>query len=208
MTLLDRKPSWPTLLVTSALLLAACAGQADIRQTGTPPINPSVDSVALAFNPGDGSLWKADRSGLSRLAASGQAWESISTPATQASGLTAVAINPGDTDELYVSGLGIGVLKSTDSGRSWSDVNNGLASNDATALAMHSFRFGTLYVWLKDMGIFRTEDGGTTWVRMPDPGPPDRAVRGLVHSNLPGSMNTGWLYASTLTDAYLSMDCF
>jgi hypothetical protein len=73
---------------------------------------------------------------------------------------------------------------------------------------MHSFRYATLYVWLKDIGIFRTEDSGTHWARMPDQGPPDTAVRGLAHSNLPGSMNTGWLYAATPSGAFLSMDCF
>lgn len=221
--MLRNKLKWLIVLLLVSLVLTACVGGTASTPTAvvvppTPPVSltapqpdliPPVSSegaTGLAFNPADGSLLKADSAGLFRLPAAGQAWEAIQTPAT--SGLTGVAINPDDPATLYVSGAGLGVLKSTDDGQSWSEINDGLVSEDVTTLAMHSFRYATLYVWLKDIGIFRTEDSGAHWARMPDQGPPDTAVRGLAHSTLPGSMNTGWLYASTPSGAYLSMDCF
>jgi len=214
-----------SVLLVLALSLAACAGSAPAVPTTIitptiPPLNLTapgpvltpaaslIGATGLAFNAADGSLLKADPAGLFRLPADGQAWEAIQTPATRYAGLTGVAINPDDPATLYLSGSGLGVLKSTDGGQTWSEINDGLASQDVTTLAMHSFRYATLYVWLKDIGIFRTEDSGVHWARMPDQGPPDTAVRGLAHSTLPGSMNTGWLYASTPSGAYLSMDCF
>jgi len=213
------------VLLLVSLALTACAGGTTAAPTAiivptVPPLNltapgpyptlsiSSQGATGLAFNPTDGSLLKADPAGLFRLPADGQAWEAIQTPATRYAGLTGVAINPDDPATLYLSGSGLGVLKSTDGGQTWSEINDGLVSQDVTTLAMHSFRYATLYVWLKDIGIFRTEDSGVHWARMPDQGPPDTAVRGLAHSTLPGSMNTGWLYASTPSGAYLSMDCF
>jgi hypothetical protein len=74
-------------------------------------------------------------------------------------------------------------MRSDDGGANWQEINSGLPSRDVTALALHSFQRETLFAWLKDEGIYRTEDGG-------------------------GSMNTGWLYAATPSGAYLSIDCF
>ena len=189
------------LLLLSLLLLTACSSKAP---TASHAFQLS-DSVALAYDPSDGSLLKADRNGLSRWRASGK-WESVNTP--QTAGLSGVAVNPDQLGMIYISGPGLGVLRSDDSGKNWHTLNTSLPSLDVTALALHSFRRQTLYVWLKDIGIYRTEDSGAHWARMPDQGPPDTDVRGLTHSTLPGSMNTGWLYAATPSGAYLSMDCF
>ena len=179
-----------TLLLACAALLAA-------------PLTAS-ESVALAFNPADDSLFLADRNGLSRW--QGGKWESLPLPQTY--GMSGVVVNPDHPATIYASGPGLGVLRSDDGGATWKKVNTGLSGLDVTALALHSFRRETLYVWLRGDGIFRTEDGGAKWTKMPDQGPPDTDVRGLTHSTLPGSMNTGWLYAATPTGAYLSMDCF
>lgn len=219
------RPLWVFTLLMLAVTLAACVGGTTTTPTTlvastTPPPSltapgpdltpalPAEGITGLAFNPSDGSLLKADAAGLFRLPANGQAWEVIQTPAASAFGLTGIALNPDDPATLYVSGPDVGVLKSTDGGQNWSEVNNGLPSADVSALALHSFRRETVYVWLKNDGVYRTEDGGANWKRLPDQGPPDTAVRGLAHSTLPGSMNTGWLYASTPSGAYLSMDCF
>jgi photosystem II stability/assembly factor-like uncharacterized protein len=167
----------------------------------------AVDVVTgLAFNPADVSLLKTGAAGLFRLGPSDSALQAITTPAS--SGLTGLALNPDESSTLYVSGPGVGVLKSTDAGQHWMGADSGLPDGEITALALHSFRRATLYAWVKDTGLYRTEDGGEHWNRMPDQGPPDTQVRSLAHSTLPGSMNTGWLYVATPSGAFLSMDCF
>jgi photosystem II stability/assembly factor-like uncharacterized protein len=194
-------------LLALCVVHAACAGAEPTVQS-TPGGSATVTSMvtSLAFNPADGSLLKADAGGLFRLGADSQAWEAVETPAT--AGFTGLAVNPDDPAILFVSGVDVGVLKSIDGGLNWTEMNGGLPTTQAAALALHSFRRETLYVWLVGHGIFRSEDGGAHWNRVPDQGPPDADIRGLAHSNLPGSMNTGWLYAATPTGAYLSMDCF
>lgn len=199
-----RRPGTAFIVLTllGPLILAACAGGA-VSPTTRAPV-AATDSVALAFNPADDSLWLADRNGLSRW--QDGAWESLAVPQTL--GLSGLVVNPDHPATIYASGPGLGVIRSDDDGASWKEINSGLPSLDVTALALHSFRRETLYAWLRGDGVYHTENGGANWVKMPDQGPPDKDVRGLTHSTLPGSMNTGWLYAATPTGAYLSMDCF
>ena len=188
-------------LLGIAFAMSACAAAHNSAKIA------AIDSVTgLAFNSADGSLLKTGAAGLFRLGPGDSVWQVMKTPAT--SGLTGLAVNPDEPTTLYVSGPGVGVLMSTDAGQHWTGAGSGLLVGEITALALHSFRRATLYAWVKDTGLYRTEDAGAHWNRMPDQGPPDTQVRSLVHSNLPGSMNTGWLYASTPSGAYLSMDCF
>jgi photosystem II stability/assembly factor-like uncharacterized protein len=226
--MLQPKAAWLIVLLIGAWLLATCAPGTPQMATGDPASNqaesptlaggssaaaglPALPAeqlangpVALAYNPADGSLLLVRSDGLYRWQTG--AWASMALP--QSSQWSAVVIHPDQPATIYASGLGVGVLRSDDGGANWQAIDIGLSSRDVTALALHSFQRETLFAWLKGDGIYRTEDGGANWVRLPDSGPADTDVRGLVHSTLPGSMNTGWLYASTPTGAYLSMDCF
>lgn len=211
-----QKITWLVVLWVGAWLLAAC-GSSTAPPTASHPLPTQVggaistkpgnaDSpIALTYNPTDGSLLRADSTGLFRWRSGGQ-WAKVALP--QTTSLSGVVVNPDKPDTLYVSGVGLGVIRSDDGGKNWQAVNTGLQSRNVTALALHSFQRETLFAWLKDDGIYRTEDGGAHWVQLPDRGPQDKDVRALIHSTLPGSMNTGWLYASTPTGGYLSMDCF
>ena len=200
-----RTAGFTVISLLSLLALSACASSAASPTPGAPAIPISAsDSIALAFNPADANLLLADQSGLSRWQAG--KWESLPVPNTY--GMSGIVVNPDHPATIYASGPGLGVIRSDDGGATWKTVNTGLPALDATALALHSLRRETLYVWLKGGGIYRTEDGGAQWVKMPDQGPPGADVRGLAHSTLQGSMNTGWLYAATPSGAYLSMDCF
>lgn len=202
-----QKGKWLFVLISSVWLLAACAtgasspvGQVD----SSAATSQAAAFIALAYQPLDGTLLRATHNGLTRWRDS--QWESVALP--QTAPMSGVVVNPEQPQTIYASGLGLGVLRSDDAGTTWQAVNTNLPSLNVTALALHSFKREILYAWLQDEGIYRTEDGGASWVQLPDQGPPDKAVQGLVHSTLPGSMNTGWLYAATPTGAYLSMDCF
>jgi photosystem II stability/assembly factor-like uncharacterized protein len=216
------------LMVLSLFVVIACSSSgATSAPTATPPaalnqspnlstpvgpIDPAAtvdkglnldELVALAYNPAEGSLLKANSQGLFRWKASSD-WEKMTLPVEAR--LSGVVVNPDAPANLYIAGPGLGVIHSDDSGASWQAINNGLPSLEVTALVIHSFRRDTLYTWLNNEGLYRTEDGGATWKKVPDVPIADPKVQGLIHSTLSGSMNTGWLYAATPSGTYLSMD--
>jgi hypothetical protein len=213
-----------TILFSIILIATACTGKASTPALTTQPATATrtagigapvgpfapnqeialeIEAVALAYNPADGSLLKADSQGLSRWQG-GSSWTKIDILGETS--LSGVVINPTAPDNIYIAGPGLGVARADNSGESWQTINSGLPNLDITALAMHSYLRDTLYAWVNNDGIYRTEDGGASWKKTPDLPIQDPNVRGLVHSTLEGSMNTGWLYAATPSGAFLSMD--
>lgn len=195
-------------VLLAIFLLPACASSEPAPPTIAAETEAEIGvsrSVALAYDPSDGSLLRADQEGLFRWRST-VGWTEVD--ALGSAGFSAVVVDPDQPATVYASGVGLGVIRSDDAGETWRGVSVNLVDLDVTALAIHSFRRKTLFAWVEGDGSYRTEDGGKSWLRMPDPAPPDADVRGLTHSTLPGSMNTGWLYAATPTGAYLSMDCF
>jgi len=190
------------VLAVVMLLVAGCQSTAQ-PSAGADPSRPPK---ALAVDPSDGSLLKA-ASGVFRSIDQGRTWSALSIPADlRPTDIQQVATTAAATGTVFAAGVGTGVIRSDDDGKTWSGASGDLPSKDVSALAVHSFHPGTLYVQITGGGIYRTEDGGDQWQKMDD-GPRARLI-GLAHSTLPGSMNTGWLYAATDDGPYLSMDCF
>ncbi|MBI3760616.1 MAG: hypothetical protein HY260_01965, partial [Chloroflexi bacterium] len=94
------------------LLLTACAGSPPAT-----PVNPQPaisetslsESVALAYDPTDDSLLRADRDGLFRWRAD-SGWVSVNVPQTY--GMSGVIVNPDQPATVYASGPGLGVIRS------------------------------------------------------------------------------------------------
>ena len=127
-------------------------------------------------------------------------------PASSSRRVQSIAVSAGGKGALYVAGPGIGVLRSDDGGRNWSARNEGLTDTNATALATHADQPETVYAYINDRGIFRSEDGGQRW-RLMDAGPRGGVTR-FVHSNMPGSMQSGWLFVAGPHGVRRAMDCF
>ena len=204
-----------SLLISLVMILVACAQ----NNASTP--TPNVDSVtrpsgvqALAVDPRDGHLLKATSEGLFQSLDGAMSWQAMMLPVDIAvKGISQVAIHKDQPDTIYIAGEQIGIWRSRDAGKTWDKVTRGLSNEQVTALALHSNGYPrddsqSLFVWVAGVGMFESRDEGDTWKRPPDKGPPNLNVLALAHSALPGSMQTGWLYASTPDGAYLSMDCF
>lgn len=80
--------------------------------------------------------------------------------------VTALVIHPTQSSTIYV-GSGAGVFKSTNAGRTWSPINNGLTSRNVTALVINPSAPSTLYVAVSNFfggsGVYKSTDGGSTW---------------------------------------------
>ena len=170
-------------------------------------VAPRQRIVALAFDAGSHALIKASSRALYRSHNEGRDWEAMGLPAAVARGrISAVSIAAKSSDVLYVAGLGFGVLRSADGGKSWTAKNEGLPSKDVIAMSAHAEQPETLYVAFAGRKLFRSEDEGGHW-RLMDAGPREQVLQ-LVHSNMAGSMQTGWFFAATAKGVGRSMDCF
>lgn len=192
------------LLVTSiasAGCRAVSAGIGD-RQLGA----QTGGLVSLALDPASAALFRAS-AGLFRSTDGGETWERLPMTGTlEPDKIRQVATTTAAPERVYAAGAGTGIVRSDDGGQTWRAISATLPSQEVAAFAVHSVRPDTIYAAIPGQGVFQTEDDGHRWQKMDD-GPPASVVA-LAHSTLPGSMNTGWLYAATSSGPYLSMDCF
>ncbi|GAA0708950.1 WD40/YVTN/BNR-like repeat-containing protein [Vreelandella titanicae] len=152
-------------------------------------------------------LFKIEANQLFQRTDEGMAWNAIPLPEDVTEGqLLAVSVPYNDPQTLYIAGTSIGVQRSTDDGETWQELNANLPSREVTALTVHRRQNETLYAVIADNGIYQSEDAGDTWKKM-DSGPSQKVNR-LIHSDMEGSMQTGWLYAVSVDAVRLSMDCF
>ena len=120
-----------------------------------------------------GGLWRTDDAGIN--------WRNISDGFFKTSSIGAIAVAPSDANVLYVgtgehavrgqsSTYGDGVYRSTDQGRTWTNV--GLAATrQISAVRIHPNDPDVVYVaaqgdrWkgTAERGIYRTKDGGRSW---------------------------------------------
>jgi len=191
--------------IGAVLMLAIpLLGAGEIRAAGAYQQDDRI--VALAYDSGTDTLLKAYPRAVSRSSDRGQSWKSIALPSSENGRIAGMATSPAGKGVIYVVGQGLGVLQSEDGGNSWIARNDGLPSRDVTAVAAHTTLPETVYIVVQGHGVYRSQDGGKSWRLM------DRSsqegIRQLIHSNMAGSMQTGWLFAATSKGIRRSMDCF
>jgi photosystem II stability/assembly factor-like uncharacterized protein len=157
----------------------------------------------------DGVLYRAGAQSLARSTDGGKSWQAVALPEAANKGTIAtVASTAADKNALYLAGPGIGVLKSSDAGKTWSELTAGLPSANVVAFTPHSTQPDTVYAVVDGEGIYRSQDAGKSW-RLMHKGPRAEArIKALVHTNMEGSMESGWLFAATNEGVYRTMDCF
>jgi photosystem II stability/assembly factor-like uncharacterized protein len=166
----------------------------------------AMDAVTLELGEG-GDLYWGTAKGLQVSKDEGKAWSQITLPAeAQDSPISGVAQAAEDPNTLYLAGPGFGVLQSKDGGKRWKNISQALPSKKVTALTAHADQPETVYAYIEGKGIFRSQDAGASW-RVVDQGPRS-VIKKVIHTDMPGSMETGWLFAATKDGVRRSMDCF
>ena len=120
------------------------------------PARQSVTGITFSSS---GPLTAVTLFGVFRRA-SGR-WAASSTGIT-GSRVNALAFAPTDSKILYAGLQGQGVFRSTDNGASWSYA--GLRGRNIYSLAVSPARAATVWA-ATSRGVWRTRDGGRTWVR-------------------------------------------
>ena len=117
----------------------------------------------------------------------GQTW--AAAPSQQVSGgvqINALVVHPRDAQTVYVATNDGAVLKSTDGGQNWMQLNSGLPSLPVSVLALAPSNPDTLFAAMKGTetiagaGLYRSTDGGATWMQLNSGLAPEAPVTSIV----------------------------
>jgi photosystem II stability/assembly factor-like uncharacterized protein len=117
--------------------------------------------------------------------------------------VVALAIDPRAPSTVFAGTTGSGVLKTVDSGATWTTANGALPTANISALAIDPTGPSTLFAGT-DAGVFKSTDGGGSWIAANDglAGTPQVTVNALaMDSGSPAS-----LYAATSGGLFKTVD--
>jgi photosystem II stability/assembly factor-like uncharacterized protein len=142
----------------------------------------------------EGGVYALTNDGL--FVTDGAAWRQLSLPEMPAS----LAVAPDDAQTLYAGSVSTGIYRSTDGGRTWMSVNNGMEmvpgaalrvtalavddGNPSRVVAASSYGLGTRF---SPSVIYESTNGGQSWTRLADA---EDVVAQLT-------LNQGEIYATT-----------
>ena len=190
----------PGILLSGFFLLMLAVAMPASAQAQ--PGDHSQQVKALATN-ASGALLVLRNGGL--FALEGQAVTEVPLPPA-ASGAEPRSLARGADNRIYLAGPGLGVWRYDSASENWQSLNDTLPEAGITAIAAHATQPNTLYAYHEKDGMFRSRDAGVEWVKV-DSGPRE-PVQAFLHSDMPGSMESGWLFAGTTRGVARSMDCF
>ena len=163
---------------------------------------------ALAMDAEGRTLFLGAHTGLFRSQDGGRSWQMVALPTKHSHpDVMAVTPDPKDPKTIYVGTHEAGLLKSTDSGTTWREINNGLGGLDVHGLAIDP-KDGKLHTSVREKGegIYRSTNGGGKWTRVDDG--PGGEVKVLTSVNISTGMGGIFLYAGTGEGLQRNPDCF
>ena len=144
------------IVVVMGLILHAAHLQADVYTPGVGclAIDPALPST----------IYAGTDSGIYKTTDAGSTWGLVNS----SRGIISLAIDPVTPSTLYAGHSGdssYGILKSTDGGRSWAELDTGYSNARSTVLAIDSKSPSTLYAntFLEGNSILKSEDAGASW---------------------------------------------
>ncbi len=144
------------------------------QETGFPARGSDPDLFHLALSPDypqDRTLFATAGWRPYRSTDAGSSWQALGRRLPAVFPISALAISPayGQDRTVYAGGnyLAPHLFLSTDGGESWQASGHGLPESssgvDAIAFSPGYATDRTVYAWLKNRGLYRSTDGGTSW---------------------------------------------
>ncbi|MGE0131649.1 MAG: Ig-like domain-containing protein [Blastocatellales bacterium] len=125
----------------------------------------------------------------------------------------ALLINPIDPNVMYAAGVSGGVWKTVNGGASWSPLSDMLPNIAVNSMAMDPKNPNVVYAGtgegffnfdaVRGAGIFKTTDGGATWMRLDNTNAPDFYY---VNDIVVSPVNSNRIYAATRGGVMRSLD--
>jgi len=132
------------------------------------------------------------------------------SPAFGGAVVTDLAIHPTQPSTIY-AGTGNGVFKTTNGGRTWSSINNGLVNQNVVALVIDPATPSTLYAAtagsaIGNTGVYKTVDGGNSWNLRSNGISSPNLVSLAIDPVTPNTLYTGYSTGGPGTHLYKTTD--
>jgi photosystem II stability/assembly factor-like uncharacterized protein len=111
--------------------------------------------------------------GLFRRAVGDGRWERITSGLPEDAQIHAITVDPSDHDVVYV-GTHDGPYRSTDRGAHFQRLGFPDRDVEIWSILVHPKRPKTLYAGASPVGVYRSDDGGDSWKKLPAPGITER----------------------------------
>ncbi len=120
----------------------------------------------------------SDRGGLFRCTHGDGTWESCGRGLPPSVAARAIAVHPTDPAVIYV-GTQDGPYRTTDAGERWERAGFPDRNADVYAITYHPTRPNVMYAGTAPAAVYRSEDGGETWQRLPNARSPGHCEMGF-----------------------------
>ena len=124
--------------------------------------------------------------GIFRQTAGEQRWEALTNGLPGETQVHAITVHPANAEVVFI-GTTKGAFRSTDRGGRWERLALPDPETDIWSITVDPTDCRTVYAGCGPVGVYRSENDGDHWKKLPDPGLPDR-----VHMTFPcrASMST------------------
>ena len=122
---------------------------------------------------GAGKWTGGKRGGLFRQAVGDSQWEAMTKGLPEPTSVQAITVHPDDPAVVY-AGTHDGPYRSTDHGASWERLGFPDTGKEVWAIHVHPRNPKVVYAGTSPVGVYRSEDGGDTWRRLPKVVQPER----------------------------------
>jgi photosystem II stability/assembly factor-like uncharacterized protein len=113
--------------------------------------------------------------GVFRQAVGDSEWRHMTGGLPEDTEVHAVTIHPQDNDVIYI-GSTKGVFRSANRGERWERLDFAGEAPDVWSVLIHPKNPRLLYAGASPVSVYRSEDGGDHWKKLPDPGLPAERV--------------------------------
>ena len=119
------------------------------------------------------------RGGVFRQKAGEAGWQALNNGLPADAGVHAITVYPDDPATVFIATTA-GAFRSRNHGDSWERLALPDSSVDIWSITIHPTDRRTIFAGYGPTGVFRSDDGGEHWTKLPDPRLPDR-----VHMTFP-----------------------
>lgn len=130
-----------------------------------PPSQEGLFVMHIAIDPKDSQAIYVTTGfsvGVLKSVDGGKSWTQINEGFKSFS-FTQIAVDPADSNQIYLADGCAGLYVSRDKGRSWREMNDGLQNTEIGALVLHPTEAGSAFA-ITTRGIYKTERAGRRWI--------------------------------------------